>query len=118
MDSMMLRSLSVICNLANALSARRIARSAYMVITLAVTVAAWGILSSLAAQFVGTAGSQGSISDIAVRNLQRMQFVPVAYAHRIASLNGVRAVRYMDIAVFDCASGSVTLSVRSPSRNS
>jgi hypothetical protein len=38
-----------------------------------------------------------------------MQFLPIAYADRIAAIEGVRSVRYMDLAVFDCASGSVTV---------
>lgn len=102
-------SLPIFIGLMGALGAGQGPRRAYLVFTLALSIAVWSVLSAFSSQFIDSSGPVGKTSDIAVRNVQRTQFLPAAYADRIAAIDGVRAVRYLDIAVFDCASGSFTV---------
>ena len=106
---MPLRPLWIVAGLANALNSGRHAQRAYLTFTLALSIAIWSMLSAFASQFIGSSDLSGKTPDIAVRNVQRTRFLPTRYADRIAAIEGVRAVRYLDIAVFDCASGSFTV---------
>lgn len=104
-----LRTLSTVGNLAGALRAGRSGRNAYMALTLALTVGVWCLLSAFASQFISSSDPRVAGQEIAVNNARRLGLLPVAYSRRIASLQGVRSVYYMDLAVFDCASDSVTV---------
>jgi hypothetical protein len=106
---MLLRPLCVVAGLAGALNAGRHAQRAYVTFTLALSIAIWSVLSAFASQFIGSTDLHGKTPDIAVRNVQRTRFLPATYVDRIAAIEGARSVRYLDIAVFDCASGSFTV---------
>lgn len=85
------------------------ARLAYLVLTVAVTVAAWFGLAALASPFLAVK-HDGDVDRIRVDNARNARTpLPVKYAQRIAAIPGVASVGYNDLQMVECGSRTVTI---------
>lgn len=76
-------------------------QAAYLILTLAITTAAWLTIAALAAPFVG--GTAGSGSGIIIRNgSQSNAALPMRYARRIEAIRGARDVSWYGLQPVNC----------------
>ncbi len=84
-------------------------RQAYLVLTVAVTVACWFVLTALASPFL-TVRTNASEDVIRVNNARnRSAPLPIRYATRLAALPGVARVDYQDLQMLLCGDDTVTV---------
>lgn len=105
-----LRTTFAIALLAFAGNASRPGRAAYLVMTLAITVAAWLGLAAMASPFVH-ATTIPTDSDITVRSARRGQALPQRYATQIATLPGALDVMWLDLQLVSCGSKGDTVTL-------
>lgn len=85
------------------------ARLAYLLLTVAVTVAGWFSLAALASPFL-TVKKNADADTIRVDNARNSRTpLPVKYAARIAAIPGVASVSYEDLQMVLCGSNTVTI---------
>ncbi len=97
----MLRFLHVCTTLATDNLRSGTGRAVYLVITLAVTTAAWLTLAALATPTVS--GTSDSGAGIIIRNgSQNSGALPLGYAHRIEAIRGARDVYWYGLQVVNC----------------
>lgn len=86
-------------------------RAGYLMVTVAITVAAWLALSAMSAPFVGGSASKGS--GVTVRNGNQSNApLPLRYARRIEAVQGARDVTWLALQIVNCKTSpsvSVTL---------
>lgn len=84
-------------------------RPAYLLLTVAMTVAAWFALSALASPFISVRHDVDS-DNIRVENARNpQQWLPVKYAARLAAMPGVRHITYFDLQLLACGDVMVTV---------
>jgi putative ABC transport system permease protein len=87
----------------------RLARVAYLALTIAVTVAGWFVLAALASPFV-TVKRDRAVDSIVVNNARSARNpLPVKYAARLAAIQGVASVDFIDLQMLECGSSTVTV---------
>jgi putative ABC transport system permease protein len=85
-------------------------RVAYLVLTVAVAVAAWLVLAAMASPFLRVASSDGS-DRLQVSNARnRSTPLPLEYAERISRLQGVKESTWLDLQMLSCGNDTVTVS--------
>ncbi|MGE0208785.1 MAG: hypothetical protein AB7S42_06555, partial [Lysobacteraceae bacterium] len=83
---------------------------AYLVLTVAVAVAAWLVLAAMASPFLRVASSDGS-DRLQVSNARnRSTPLPLEYAERISRLQGVKESTWLDLQMLSCGNDTVTVS--------
>jgi len=86
-----------------------LARVAYLLLTVAVTVAAWFALAAIASPFITVKGS-GTSDSIRVENARNQRTpLPLKYATRIEALPGVASISYLDLQLVLCGADTVTV---------
>lgn len=100
-----MRSLRITLLLARFGQAGRGARSAYLLLTVAVAVTAWLVLSAMASPYIAVKRDVAA-DGIVVRNARGSSAVlPLRYAARLDALVGVQGVVYLDLQLLQCANG-------------
>lgn len=86
-----------------------LARVAYLLLTVAVTVAAWFALAAIASPYI-TVKRNGTSDSIRVENARnRRTPLPLKYAARIEAMPGVASIRYVDLQLVLCGADTVTV---------
>lgn len=83
---------------------------AYLAVTVAVTVAAWLVLTAMASPFLTVVDTQGN-DHLRVTNARNQSTpLPLAYAERLGALQGVKYVTWLDLQMLVCGDDTVTVS--------
>jgi hypothetical protein len=98
-----LRTLSALA--ADNLRASR-GRAAYLIVTLAITTAAWLTLATLAAPYMGSKESEG-IGVIIRNGSQNSGSLPLHYARRIEAISGARDVFWYGLQLVNCTTATM-----------
>ncbi|HEX7348763.1 MAG TPA: ABC transporter permease, partial [Rhodanobacteraceae bacterium] len=84
--------------------------AAYLIVTLAITAAAWLLLAALAAPFIGGGGGGDGPGVNITNGSQSGGALPLSYARRIEAIPGARDVSWIGLQVVPCgSSGTVTI---------
>lgn len=85
-------------------------RPAYLVLTVAVAIAAWLVLAAMASPFLQVASADGE-DRLQVSNARNQSTpLPLGYAERISRVQGVKESTWLDLQTLACGNDSVTVS--------
>lgn len=83
---------------------------AYLAVTVAVTVAAWLVLTAMASPFLTVVDTQGNDHLRVINARNQSTPLPLAYAERLGALQGVAHVTWLDLQMLVCGHDTVTVS--------